>query len=625
MTVSRRTVAALALLLALAIGVVPAVEPAARAQALPPAPALDEPTPEVTPTPTPTPEPTPEPTPTPTPTPEPTPTPLPSPTPPAIGSPESPMSAHLSGDVYGYLPYWEMSAATLDYLDWNALSAVSLFSVTWAGTGSLDRTQAGYRAISGTLGASVIAAAKARGVRVELCFTSFGFTKNATFFGDPARQATAIAELRDLVRVIGAEGVNVDVESLEGTWFDEYGAFLANLRAILRADNPTATVSVATNANTSGARMAKRAADAATDRIFIMGYAYRSGLSSPGAIAPLIGRSSPSGLDIRWTIDRYAAESVPLGRVILGLPYYGVSWPTVSPDLGAARTTAGTLYTPRFHLDEPASLGVPLQYEPGESVSWFTWYDTAAATWRQVFYDTPTSLAPKYAYAVSRGLAGVGIWALGYDRGLPGYWDLLKTAFGPPRVASLSLAPSPTRSLVVAASVTATPGSRPVTHVRFSPDGRTWNEWQALLPAAGVSEASVVPPAFPVALDGSAPDGRRRVWAQVRDEGGTVSAPRSAVVDLDRTGPVLAVAPDLWFSGTSGSWRARWKAAKDPHGPVAYRVKYSVNGGPWTIATMRTSAAGIVLPVRNRGSRVAVYVRAVDAVGNWGPAKVARR
>jgi hypothetical protein len=33
------------------------------------------------------------------------------------------MSDHLSGDVYGYLPYWEMTSEILDYLDWNALSA----------------------------------------------------------------------------------------------------------------------------------------------------------------------------------------------------------------------------------------------------------------------------------------------------------------------------------------------------------------------------------------------------------------------------------------------------------------------------------------------------------------------
>jgi spore germination protein YaaH len=536
------------------------------------------------------------------------------------------MSGHLSGDVYGYLPYWEMSAATQDYLDWNALSAISLFSVTWTGTGTLDRTQPGYKAITGSLGRDVVAAAKAGGVRVELCFTSFGYDKNATLFGDPARQAAVIAELRAFATEIGADGVNVDVELIKSAWFDEYGAFVGNLRAALQADNPAASVSVATNANNSGAQMARRAADAGVDRIFIMGYAYRTTSSNPGAIAPLVGRSSPGGLDLRWTVDRYAAEGVPLGRLILGLPYYGVSWPTVSADLGAARKGTGTTYTPRRHLGEPDSLGVPLRYEPGESVSWYAWYDTAAATWRQAFYDTPTSLRPKYAYAVSRGLAGVGIWALGYDRGVPGYWDLLKSMFGPPRVATLSLAPSPTRSVTLVATVTATPGSRPVTEVRFGPDGRTWGPWQALItPAGGVVGASVVPPVFPVALNASAPDGRRLVWAQVRDEGGTVSKPRSAAVDLDRTGPILAVAPELWFSPTSGSWRARWKAAKDPHGPVAYRVRYSVNGGPWKVATLRMSATGIALPLRSRASKVAVQVRAVDVLGNWGPASVTRR
>jgi hypothetical protein len=537
------------------------------------------------------------------------------------------MSGHLSGDVYGYLPYWEMSTATLDYLDWNALSVISLFSVTWTGSGTLDRTQSGYRAITGSLGRSVAAAAKGSGVRVELCFTSFGYDKNATLFGDPARQAAVIAELRALATEIGADGVNVDVESIKGVWFEEFGGFVGNLRAALRADNPAASVSVATNANTSGAQMAKRAADAGADRIFIMGYAYRTTSSSyPGAIAPLVGRSSPGGLDLHWTVDRYAAEGVPLGRAILGLPYYGVSWPTASADLGAARTGTGTTYTPRRHLGEPDSLGVSLRYEPVESVSWYAWHDDAAGTWRQAFYDTPTSLRPKYAYAISRGLAGVGIWALGYDRGVPGYWDLLKSTFGPPRVASFVLAPNPTRSPALAATVTATPGSRPVTEVRFGPDGRTWGAWQALIPPpSGFSGASVVPTTFPVALDASVPDGRRLFYAQVRDQGGTVSRPRSATVDLDRTGPVLAVAPELWFSPTSGSWRARWKAAKDAHGPVAYRVRYSVNGGPWKVAALSTSATGVALPQRNRASRLAVQVRAVDVLGNWGAAKITRR
>jgi spore germination protein YaaH len=405
-----RTLVASAALLALVIGLAPIVEPAARA--VDPTPAVETPTPDPGATPSPPADATPTPDPTPTP-PRITPTftrPYADPDLPYPGAdahardrqptPDEPAPL---GDVYRP-PYWEMSSAILDYLDYDALSVISLFSVTWTGAGTLDRGGPGYAAMTGSIGRSVIAAAKARGVRVEICFTTFGVTKNATLFGDSARRKAITSWWTS--SPAGVDDVNVDAELIEGIWFDEYGLFLRDLRAALRADDPTATVSVATNANVSGARMARRAADAGTDRIFIMGYAYRSAGSNPGSIAPLVGRSSPGGLDIRWTIDRYAAEGVPLGRVLLGLPYYGMTWPTSSSALGAARTGAGTTYTPRKQMGKPASLGVSLRYEPGESASWYAWYDKAAATWRQVFYDTPTSLRPKYAYAISRGLVG---------------------------------------------------------------------------------------------------------------------------------------------------------------------------------------------------------------------------
>lgn len=614
---ARRTAIVALALLVLASGIAPAVEPAA--MAVDPAPSAS-----LEPTPSPPPEPTPTPSLEPTPSPEPTPIPTPTPST-GIGTPESPMSSHLSGDVYGYLPYWEMSSAVVDYIDWNALSVIGLFSVTWTGTGGISRTEPGYAAITGSVGRAVVAAARARGVRVELTFTTFGFTKNETFFGDPARQATAIAELRALVLQVGADGVNVDAESIKGTWFDEYAAFVANLRAGLRADNPKATVSVATNANSSGAQMARLAADAGADRIFIMGYGYRTTSSSPGAIAPLAGRLSPGGLDIRWTIDRYLQEGVPLGRAILGLPYYGISWPTASDSLGAAKTGAGTTYTPRKQIGKPASLGVPLRYEPGESVSWYAWYDGEADTWRQAFFDTPTSLGPKYAYAITRRLAGVGIWALGYDRGVDGYWGLLKTMFGPPRVTGLSLSPSPTRWLTVNASVSPTAGSRAVTHVQFGHDGKRWGAWQVLPPPTTDPSGITVPATFVVSLGSSTTEGTRAIWAQVRDEGGTISAPRSATAILDRTGPDLPSAPTLWFSPTTGTWRARWTAARDPSRPVTYKVWYAVGGGAWKVLVTRTSATSVGLPVTRRTTRVAVLVRAIDALGNGGPTRSARR
>ena len=116
------------------------------------------------------------------------------------------MSRHLSADVYGYLPYWEMNSATRLPRLRRAVRHQPLLGDLDRGRDP-DRTEpGGYAAINGSIGRSVIAAARAHGVRVELCFTTFGYTKNENLFGDPARQATVIAELRSLVRDLGAVG-----------------------------------------------------------------------------------------------------------------------------------------------------------------------------------------------------------------------------------------------------------------------------------------------------------------------------------------------------------------------------------------------------------------------------------
>ena len=48
-------------------------------------------------------------------------------------------------------------------------------------------------------------------------------------------------------------------------------------------------------------------------------------------------------------------------------------------------------------------------------------------SWTAVYYDSPRSLTPKLALADERGLAGAGFWAIGYERGLPDYTELIAT------------------------------------------------------------------------------------------------------------------------------------------------------------------------------------------------------
>jgi spore germination protein YaaH len=218
------------------------------------------------------------------------------------------------------------------------------------------------------------------------------------------------------------DGLNVDVEQLAIGDIPAYGLFVGRLREALRVAIPKAQVSVATTANEGGAAMAAAASVGGADRVFLMGYDYRTAGSAPGASAPLDRHDGVK--DLPWSLDLYRAAGVPVERTILGLPLYGMAWPVASPEQGAAATGRGAVWIPRRNLDLLTGAAPAPTYDPVESVDFLAIPDGAG--WRAIYLDTPTSLTPKLRLANDRGLAGAGFWAIGYERGLPEYTRLIE-------------------------------------------------------------------------------------------------------------------------------------------------------------------------------------------------------
>ncbi len=366
-------------------------------------------------------------------------------TPPATVRPTIvPIPGH---EVYGFLPYWEMDDAIVEHVGATDLTTLALFSVTHRRDGELDDAQNGYNQITDGLGREIIRAAQDRGTRVELVYTSFGAGKNRQFYTEPEAQERWIEVLVDLVVELGLDGINVDVESLPQEHVLDYGAFVGRLREALRAWLPDGQVSVATQANQTGAAMAAAAAAAGADRIFLMGYDYHWAGSEPGASAP-IDRIDGEERDLIWSLDLYGALGVPVDRTILGLPLYGMTWPVIGPGVGSPSTGRGDAWVPRRNLDVIADPSFEPLFEPVQSVEFYAVPTDGAASasplssgspsasdeavprteaWTAVYYDSPRSLAPKLALADERGLAGAGFWAIGYERGLPDYTELIAT------------------------------------------------------------------------------------------------------------------------------------------------------------------------------------------------------
>lgn len=338
---------------------------------------------------------------------------------PSITRAAPPLPGH---EVYGFVPYWEIDGTIAAHLRATDATTIGLFSVTHTGRGALATAQSGYRRLTGPIGRRIIDDAHAAGRRVEVAWTSFGREKNAALFDSAALQDRVIAALVAFRAEVGVDGIAVDVEGIDDGDIPAFGAFVGRLRTALRADEPDATVTATTGAGRQGVALALAATFAGADRIFLMGYDYRTAASEPGASAPLVRRDG-ADRSLTWSLDLYAAAGVPVERTLLGLPLYGLAWPTAGAEVGAEATGHGDIWVPRRNLAAIRDPAATPGYDEVEDVGFLAIPDGDG--WQTVYYDTPRSLTPKLGLANERGLAGAGFWALGYERGLSDYTDLI--------------------------------------------------------------------------------------------------------------------------------------------------------------------------------------------------------
>jgi hypothetical protein len=339
-------------------------------------------------------------------------------------------------ELFGYVPYWEMNGGIADHLAKTPLTTLGLYSVTNKRDGSIDTSQQGYKKITGAIGKQMIREAHDRKVAVQLTFTSFGDARNQRLFGPDSTdtQDAVIAALVKMADDIGVDGISVDVERLDPALVPAYGNFVGRLREALRAKLPKGQVSASTPAGRTGAAMAAAAASAGADRIFLMGYDYHYGQSDVGASAPIARRDGKEE-DLPWSLNLYASLGVPVEKTILGLPLYGMRWRVAGPQIGTSRLGDGAIWVPADNPKFLASPPAPPQFDPLELVEFYAVAPTvspvpgdsrATAGWQAIYVDSPRTLTPKMVLADQRGLAGSGFWAIGYERGLDGYRQMMQ-------------------------------------------------------------------------------------------------------------------------------------------------------------------------------------------------------
>jgi len=320
----------------------------------------------------------------------------------------------LTHAIFGYLPYWEYSNYSI--LRYDLLTTIAYFSAEINSDGSINNDHHWPAS-------NLISKAHTNGVKVVLCATLFDKTALTTLLSSSTYRTNCVNNLLTSVRQAGGDGVNIDFEGVASTQRTNLVTFMRQLADSFRTYIPDAQISMASPAVDWSNAWDYNSLASICDYLFIMGYDYYySGSSTSGPNSPLTG----GNYNITNTVNTYvnAVGSSKTVRIILGIPYFGFEWPTSTNQALSSTTGKGSSI---FY--DGAESNATLYGKIWHSSSQTPWYCYYNSQYYQGWYDDSLSLALKYAFAKSKNLGGVGMWALGYDGTRPELWDALASAF----------------------------------------------------------------------------------------------------------------------------------------------------------------------------------------------------
>lgn len=322
--------------------------------------------------------------------------------------------------VFGYHPYW-IGNAYLNY-QWNLLSDLCYFSY------EVDPATGSPSTIHNWLTDPVIDSAQAHDVRTHLCATLF--SGHGTFFSNPVSMQTMIDSLIALVQMRNAHGINLDFEAVPAAWGEAMVDFTVDLAQQYHAIEPECIVSMAMPAVDWNGIFDVTILKEHVGIFFIMGYDYYwNGSSQAGPVSPLYSMVGSYNYNLSRSISYYQKQGMPNEKLVVGLPYYGREWATLSGTAPSTITGYGTAY--KYSTIRNGSGG---NYSPDnrkwEMRSFSTYYAYQVNNdWMQCFLCEVPDLRYRYRVIQQRNLAGIGIWALGYDDGYPELWQLISDNF----------------------------------------------------------------------------------------------------------------------------------------------------------------------------------------------------
>ncbi|MGD8779487.1 MAG: glycosyl hydrolase family 18 protein [Ignavibacteria bacterium] len=348
-------------------------------------------------------------------------------------SPLKKTNVELNKSVFGFLPYWELS--NVQFIIYDLLTHIALFDFYVDSLGNIEYPS-GWDTNYDTW-KQVIIEAQSQNVKVMMTAVNFESLHIKSILTNEQAKNNFLNTAVEIINENNFDGIIVDFENLA---VEDRGETLSNfimelnttVKANTGENNLTAFASPAIN---WGGWEFQDLADNC-DFLFLMAYDYFGSWSTTsGPTAPLKG-SDPNSFKNLNVVSSLEVEYQSVignnpGKIILGLPYYGIHFYTNDP-LPNSEVLGTTEITPRFRDSKLIYSQYDKVWSSVFDVPYSSWQDTV---WNQYWMDDDSSLGLKFDLVNDYDLMGVGMWALGYDGARTELWNLIENKFSSTAVA----------------------------------------------------------------------------------------------------------------------------------------------------------------------------------------------
>ncbi len=335
--------------------------------------------------------------------------------------------------VYGFLPYWNIKTANMN----KALTHIGYFSLTLNKDGTIQTKdgktiEQGWRVYQSDNFENVLTNTQAQGQNMEIVITMMDQDEIASFLSNTKAKKNAVETITLLVKSQPISGINIDIE-YAGTVTDElrnsYTEFIKDVRNSTKASDKHTQLSIDVFADSAEKYRIWdiKELHQYVDYVVVMAYDFhRSSSPVSGPVAPLFGSEKK-----RWDTDvmrclKFFFSDMPQEKILLGIPFYGYEWRTVSEQPGSQTyPKSGGIATYKRISELLLTERLREQWDFDAFSPYVTYVENGKI--QTVYYENAQSLSYKIELVNQAKLGGIAIWALGYEGNTEDLWSIIST------------------------------------------------------------------------------------------------------------------------------------------------------------------------------------------------------